>query len=223
MLLAGRWQPYKCNSHTTITQLLLAEADLSSAVASNKYVTSRAVSRLVYQSPYTHDELKDWGRRAHARPPWTLGHALMQLLMQFCDALLTDAHAMQALRTFEPSTVVVDFTTTCGLALADALASATPNASQHVLVMVSATGFVEPLMSMYASGPMDPATVPAFAMPLRHPMTWLQVLIVLWNGAPIVLRDHTRCTQQVNNAIAHAAIRYAADWMIRAPSDRLRY
>lgn len=96
--------------------------------------------------------------------------------------------------------VVVDFTTTCGLAIADLLAG---NASSpgNAIVMLSATGFVEPLIAAYTGGPVDPATVPSFAMPLRHPMT---------------------CLQRINNMIAYLAIRYAADWMIRAPSDRLR-
>lgn len=98
--------------------------------------------------------------------------------------------------------MVVDFTTTCGLAVADVLAAHTTNTSAgNALVILSATGFVEPLIAVYTGGPIDPSLVPSFAMPLRHPMTWLQ---------------------RINNAIAYVAIRYVADWMIRAPSDRLR-
>lgn len=180
------------------TQLLLAEADLP-AVAHDKYTKSRALSRLVYKSPMNHEELKNFGRRAHTRAPWSLGRDLMALLINFCDALLTDEHVMQTLHAFAPSVVVVDFTTTCGLAVADVLAH---NGTGNALVVLSATGFVEPLIAAYTGGPMDPAVIPSFSMPLRHPMTPLE---------------------RVNNAIAHVAIRYAADWMIRAPSDRLRY
>ncbi len=109
---------------------------------------------------------------------------------------------------FNPHVVVVDFTTTCGFVLADLLntppthpTNHTNNTDSNAIVVLSATGFVEPLISHYTNGPNSVLTVPQFAMAVRHPMT-------LW--------------QQVNNALAYVAILYVADRQIRKPTDALR-
>lgn len=74
--------------------------------------------------------------------------------------------------------------------------------TNNAVVVLSATGFVEPLISHYTGGPNSLTTVPQFAMAVRHPLTLLQ---------------------QLNNVLAYYAIRYVADWQIRAPTDALRW